>query len=80
MAAPSPPRLFAAWRVEAFFFSEAFLFGGSCTLHFVSADATPCMNTCLVLVSSLKTQCSRPYGTATCYLQAAIMVEHVNTY
>ena len=37
--APSPPRLSAAWRVEASFFSAAFLFGGSCMLHFVFADA-----------------------------------------
>ena len=42
MAASSPPRLFfAAWRVEAFFFSAAFLFGGFCMLHFVSADGQP---------------------------------------
>ena len=55
MAAPSLPRFLAAWRTEAFFFSVAFLFGGSCMLHiFVFADATTYMNTCLLYVNSLK--------------------------
>ena len=35
MAAFSPPRLFAAWRVEAFQFFAALSFGGPCYLRFV---------------------------------------------
>ena len=48
------------------------LFGGSCMLHFVFADANLYMYTCFFVVKSLKTKRSRPYGTATCILQTAI--------
>ena len=39
MAAPSPPGPFATWRVEAFFFSAAFLSGGVFELRSICADA-----------------------------------------
>ena len=61
MAAPSPPRLSAAWQVEANSFSAAFLFVGRQLLH----AHVP------FYCELNQTQCSRPYGTATYYLQTA---------
>ena len=55
MAALSPPRLLAAWRVDAFlFFSAVFPFGGICELHSICADVFPCMTKCLGIGKSLK--------------------------
>ena len=54
MAAPSPPRRFAAWRVEAPLFAVS-LFGGPCKLRSIWLDAWPCTTQCLVIGKVLST-------------------------
>ena len=71
MAALSPPRLFAAWRVEAFFF----LCGVPLWWRFQVAiylcrrlfllDHVPCRK------ETAQTQCSRPYDILSCYFHTA---------
>ena len=53
MDAPSPPRLSAAWQVEAFFLSAAFLCGGLFKLLSIRADACH-LQSCLVVKELLK--------------------------
>ena len=71
MAALWPPRCFAAWRVEAFFFS---LRHGPCYLWFICADVFPNMTKCIIIGKIAQTQCSRPYDTLTCYFRTAIWI------
>ena len=54
MAVPSPPRLFVAWRVEAFLFSAVFFFLWHLQVHSVCADFCPYMTKCRVAGKSLK--------------------------
>ena len=53
MAAPSPPRFFAVWRVEPFVLC-VILCGGVFKLRWTCAVACPCTAKCFVLEKSLK--------------------------
>ena len=54
MAAPSPPRRSAAWRVEALLFAVS-LYGGPCNLRSIWLDAGPYTTQCLVIGKVLNT-------------------------
>ena len=72
MAAPSPPRLFAAWRVEASFFSAAFLCGDIFKLPFFMCSRLSPHNQVSHCEGIVETQCSRPYDTLSCYFHTAL--------
>ena len=54
----------------------SFLLASTCCIS-VLLDVTPGVNTCLFYCEVDQTQCSRPYGTATCYLHTAILAWNV---
>ena len=74
MAAPSPPRFFAAWRVEASFFPmwrPPFVASSGCHLLFEDISL---YDRVLHYREINQIQCNRPYDTATCYFHTAILL------
>ena len=72
MAAPSPPRLSATWRVEAFFFSVALLRGGLFKLLSTCTEAYPPAIKSLIVKELLKPNAVRPYDTLSCCFHTAL--------
>ena len=73
MAAPSPPRPFAPWRVEALFLSAALscLLASTCCILSLQTQTSLHVQV-LRCCEIIQKQCSRPYGTVTCILQTAV--------
>ena len=71
MAASLPPRLFAAWRVEAFLFSAASPFWWPLQVAIYLCRRQPLYHAphCWEIN---RIQWNRPYGTATCYFHTTI--------